>query len=141
MAVPLASVPPPNRRPIVREKGDAGEGTNLNGNEGKRNMKRSGTRNEGIVIKVKEQMSYVDALKNVLRKLGSDTVGINKVRRTRGGDTLLEMERNSTNTDKLRNKLNETMGNDTVIRKLTPLRFSSTETWIRRYLLKRQIFA
>lgn len=74
---------------------------------------------EAIIIKATEGNTYASILKNLKEKAGNSLVGIQTVRRSRGGDVILELEKN-TDLGETEVKIRNSMGTNQVIRKATP---------------------
>lgn len=74
---------------------------------------------EAIIIKKTETKTYAEMLKNIRQEMGNNLTGIQTIRKTRGGDVLLELEKDA-DTTKTREKVNKVLGSVTEIKTKTP---------------------
>lgn len=75
---------------------------------------------EAIIIKSKESQTYASMLKEIKKELGNNLEGIQTIRKTRSGDVLLELEKNSDIT-KTRETMNRALGTKAEVKTKTPM--------------------
>lgn len=76
-------------------------------------------RAEALIIKASGEKSYADLFKDLRKGAGENLKGIQKVRKSRAGDLIIEMEKNS-NTLGMEKIVKETLGVNHTVRRMSP---------------------
>lgn len=85
----------------------------------KRIRENTAPKTDAVVIKAKEGQTYADILRNLKTKVGENLAGIQSVRRSRGGDAVLEIGKDA-DASKIEENIVSAFGNGDIIKKLTP---------------------
>lgn len=120
-AVPSETVPLPNPMAQSRmENAAASECTEEIGAKLRKRNRKMINKGEAIIVPLTDKENYHKTMGEIREGLGNCQEGIRKVRLTRGGNILLELEKDPICASKVQEKLREKMGPDVLIRKLTP---------------------
>lgn len=108
------------KRQAIRKKKEEEEIARKKKEEAKERAKRDKIpKSEAIVVKATENKTYADLFKQLKKQAGGRMDGIQTVRKSRGGDLIIEMERN-VNGVGLENVVRETLGEGHKVRRMTP---------------------
>lgn len=78
-----------------------------------------GPRNEAVIIKASENRTYADLFKQIKDKAGNRIEGIQTIRKSRGGDLVIEMEKGQEG-GKLEQTVKEVLGEEHRIKRVAP---------------------
>lgn len=76
-------------------------------------------RTEAIIIKTSEKKTFADLFKDLKKGAGEKLQGIQTIRKSRAGDLILEMEKNS-NSEIMEKLVKETLGEEHKVKKMSP---------------------
>lgn len=85
----------------------------------RKNREAAIPKNTAVIIKAKVGESYAEILKNLKTKVGQNLIGVQAVRRSRGGDVILEISKDA-DADKIEKNIATAYGSGDNIRKLAP---------------------
>lgn len=91
------------------------------GEEAKKKIRKAPLppKTEAIMVKATSEKTFADLFKKLKTEAGDKMVGIQMVRRSRGGDLVIEMEKNS-NCDAMEQTVRSALGKDFMVKKLSP---------------------
>lgn len=108
------------RRQASKKKKEEEEAARRKREETKERAKKDKIpRTEAIVVKATESRTFADLFKKLKNEAGGKMDGIQTVRKSRGGDLIIEMEKD-VNGGGLEKVVRETLGEDHRVRRMTP---------------------